>query len=71
MDISPDGDTIVAMGNFATVNGLDRRQVVVLNVGSNPASVANWQTNRYKNSCSSTFDTYMRDVDINRAEPTS
>ena len=64
MDISPDGDTIVAIGNFATVNGLDRRQVVVINVGSNPASVANWQTDRYKNSCSSTFDTYMRDVDI-------
>ena len=64
MDISPDGDTIVAIGNFATVNGLDRRQIVMLNVGSNPATVANWQTDRYKSSCSSTFDTYMRDVDI-------
>ena len=64
MDISPDGDTIVAIGNFATVNGLDRHQIVKLNVGSNPATVANWETDRYKSTCSSTFDSYMRDVDI-------
>ena len=48
MDISPDGDTIVAIGNFATVNGLDRHQIVKLNVGSNPATVSNWETDRYK-----------------------
>ena len=64
MDISPDGNTIVAIGNFATVNGLDRHQIVKLNVGSNPATVANWETDRYKSTCSSTFDSYMRDVDI-------
>ena len=64
MDISPDGDTIVAIGNFATVNGLDRHQIVMLNVGSNPATVSNWETDRYKSTCSSTFDSYMRDVDI-------
>ena len=64
MDISPDGETIVAIGNFATVGGLDRRQVVKLNVGSAPATVANWATDRFKNGCSTRFDTYMRDVDI-------
>jgi len=64
MDISPDGNTIVAIGNFATVDGLDRHQIVKLNVGSNPATVSNWETDRYKSTCSSTFDSYMRDVDI-------
>ena len=64
MDISPDGSTIVAIGNFATVNGLDFRQIVKLNVGSRPATIADWQTNRYKSVCASKFDSYMRDVDI-------
>ena len=64
MDISPDGSTIVAIGNFATVNGLDFRQIVKLNVGSRPATISDWQTNRYKSVCASKFDSYMRDVDI-------
>ena len=64
MDISPDGSTIVAIGNFATVNGLDFRQIVKLNVGSRPATIADWQTNRFKSVCASKFDSYMRDVDI-------
>ena len=64
MDISPDGSTVVAIGNFATVNGLDFRQIVKLNVGSRPATIADWQTNRYKSVCASKFDSYMRDVDI-------
>ena len=54
----------MAIGNFATVNGLDFRQIVKLNVGSRPATISDWQTNRYKSVCASKFDSYMRDVDI-------
>ena len=56
--------TVVAIGNFATVNGLDFRQIVKLNVGSRPATIAEWAVNRYKSVCASKFDSYMRDAAI-------
>ena len=52
------------MGNFATVDGLDRHQIVKLDVGRDPATVANWETKRYKSARAWAFDWYMRDPDI-------
>ena len=71
-DVSADGTKLVAVGNFSKVAGLDRIQIAVLDVGVTPAAVSNWQTSDYPvyvpNStttwCSSSFSTYMRDVDI-------
>lgn len=64
MDITPDGTRLVAAGNFTRVNGLDRYQIVMLDLTTSPTSVANWQTSRYGNSGSTSFKTYMRDIDF-------
>ena len=63
-DISATGSRLVAIGNFTTVDGLSRRQVVALDLTGPTASVANWQTGRFAEACSNSFDTYMREVDI-------
>jgi hypothetical protein len=67
--ITPDGSRLVALGNFTTVtdaNNLtyDRTQIAMLDLTTSPVSVANWQTNRFKDVCASVFQTYMRDVDF-------
>ena len=64
LDITPDGTKLVAIGNFLTANGLDRRQIAMLDLTTSPVSVANWQTNRFVPQCTSRFDTYLRDVDF-------
>jgi hypothetical protein len=63
-DISPDGTKLVAIGNFLTADGLARRQIAMLDLTTTPVSVANWQTNRFVNQCTSRFDTYLRDIDF-------
>jgi len=64
MDVTPDGRALVAIGNFLTVGGLSRRQAFMLNISGASAAVENWQTNFYSSTCSSSFQTYMRDLDI-------
>jgi hypothetical protein len=66
-DVSSDGSRLAAVGNFATVGGLPRVQVAVLDTSGATATVAPWATNRYDrahNSCASVFDTFTRDVDF-------
>jgi hypothetical protein len=65
-DVSTDGSRLVAIGNFSVVGGLPRSQVAVLDTAGT-ARVAAWATNRYDaahNDCSSSFDTFTRDVDL-------
>jgi hypothetical protein len=63
--VNPAGTRLLAIGNFTTVNGITRRQAAMLDVAAGgAAAVANWQTDRYAATCSSSFDTYMRDVDV-------
>ncbi len=64
IDVSPDGTRLVAIGNFLTAGGLDRRQIAMIDLSTNPATVANWYTTRFEPQCTSRFDTYMRDVDF-------
>jgi len=62
--VAPDGDTVVAVGNFTSVNGNARNQVVMIETASTP-TVADWKTDRYVSGCSSsTFPFYARDVDF-------
>jgi len=62
--VSPDGRTLMAVGNFTKVNGLARNQVVMIDVSGAPA-VASWTTDRYVAAClSSAFPFYARDVDF-------
>jgi len=63
-DVSPTGSRLVAIGNFTRVDGLTRSQIVTLDLTGNSASVADWHTARFPNHCSGSFDSYMRDVDI-------
>lgn len=64
IDVTPDGSRLVAIGNFKFANGQDRFQIAVVDLTTSPATLANWQTNRFKDSCNSVFNTYMRDLDI-------
>lgn len=65
-DISPDGRWLVAIGNFKKVNGIDRDQAVMIDLGGTSAVVrADWRTRRYEPRCSAgSFDYYVRDVDF-------
>jgi PKD repeat protein len=64
MDVTPDGSKLIAVGNFLTVDGQSRPQIVMLELTGSTARLANWQTSRYAAACSSSFDSYMRDVDV-------
>ena len=47
------------------VNGQPRAQAALIDLSTSPASLANWQTDRYVHPCfSNAFVTYMRDVDF-------
>ncbi|MQA93423.1 MAG: PKD domain containing protein [Streptosporangiales bacterium] len=62
MDVSPDGARMVLIGNFDQADGLKREQFAVLDLSGGTAAVADVYTPRYEPGCSSSFDTYMRDV---------
>ena len=63
-DISDSGSTLVAVGNFKTINGESRPQIVKLNLTGPTATLSPWATQRYTTNCASVFDTYLRDIDI-------
>ncbi|MCB0907395.1 MAG: hypothetical protein KDB63_09795 [Nocardioidaceae bacterium] len=63
-DVTPDGSRIVAIGNFTSVEGLSRPQIVMLDTSGASASVSSWATDRYPDVCASVFNTYMRDLDF-------
>ena len=65
-DVTPDGSRAVAIGNFTRINGLDRYQIGLLDLTTTPVSVFDWSTQRYTSPCSSSFQSYMRDIDISR-----
>jgi PKD repeat protein len=64
LDVTPDGSKLLAIGNWRTVNGLDRPQIALLDLTGSQAAVAPWQTGFYSGSCYPVFDSYMRDLDI-------
>ena len=63
--VSPDGTTLVAAGNFLKAGGQPRVQIAMVDVGTRPARLADWQTDRYDTECSEPgFDSHMRDIDM-------
>ncbi len=64
MDISPDGRTMVIIGNFKKANNLAYDQIVLVDLtGSSAVIDTAWATLQYTAACASgAFDTYMRDV---------
>ena len=64
IDVSPDGKTLVAVGNFATVAGSDRMQIAMVDLAASPAVLTDWETDRFKPFCYSSFERYINDVDF-------
>jgi Malectin domain len=64
IDVSPDGDALVAVGNFTTVGGQPREQIAMLDIQNRAATLSSWATSRFVMQCSGKFDTYIRDIDI-------
>lgn len=64
MEVTPDGRRMIVLGNFLTVNGQDRVEVAMLDLSTSPATVADWQTDRFKPRCYSRFTFVVRDVDV-------
>lgn len=64
--LSPAGDRMVVVGNFRTVGGVTRDQIVMLDLTGATATVAaDWYTTGYTPICSpNAFDSYMRDVEM-------
>ncbi len=66
-DLTPDGTRLVAIGNFATLDGQPRHQVAMIDTSGPTATVANWSTDRFPNQCARVFNTYLRDLDFSPA----
>jgi len=66
IDIAPDGQRLVAIGNFKQADGLLRDQAAVVLLQAGGAVVdPNWRTQRYQPAClSSAYDSYVRDVEF-------
>jgi PKD repeat protein len=64
--ITPDGTHMVVIGNFKTVDGISRDQVVVFDLTGTQAVVqANWHTQQFQAACAANgFDATVRAVDI-------
>ncbi len=70
LSINKQNTQLVAVGNFTTIDGQARRQIVKFNVGNTPTVVdatvhqtlSPWTTNMFTQACSASFDTYMTDV---------
>jgi PKD repeat protein len=64
IDATPDGSRLFAVGNFMNVDGQVRDQVVALDINGTSAALAPWTTTFYNSTCSSSFNTFLRDLDI-------
>lgn len=63
-DVSPDGDRLVAVGNFDTLDGVVNHQLLALDIGGDTAAPAPFRTDFFTAPCSQSFDSYMRDIDF-------
>jgi hypothetical protein len=60
---NPANNRLVAVGNFATIRGARRQQIVELDIGLPTYGIVNWYTRLYEQGCSSSFETYMTGVE--------
>jgi hypothetical protein len=65
-DATPDGTKLVVIGNFTKVGGITRQNAAVLDLTTTGGATVNgWTTDLYRYGlCSSTYDTYVYDVDV-------
>ena len=64
--LTPAGDRLVVVGNYRTVGGVARDQIVMIDLTGPTATVSpTWYTTQYTPICSpGAFDSYMRDVEM-------
>ena len=62
IDVTPSGSRMVGIGNFTAIDGQQRLQIFMADLGPTAATLADWSTLRFPNNCSTSFDTYMRDA---------
>lgn len=63
--VSPDGESLVAIGNFTSADELPRDQIMRVDLGDTPAVDPDWASPTYEAPCNPvTFDSYIRDVDF-------
>jgi PKD repeat protein len=60
---NPAHTALVAVGNFTSVDGQGRSQIARFDLGHDAATLSPWRTTLYTQACSSSFDTYMTDVE--------
>lgn len=63
MTIRPDGSRLVFHGNFRYVDGQYRPQIAMVDLTGPSVTLDSWQTLGFAKTCSSTFETYIYDVD--------
>lgn len=65
LDITPDGSTMVTIGNFTSVDGTPRDQIALWDLTGYRAALRPWRTTRLVPACNTAaFDQYVRDVDL-------
>lgn len=62
VDADAAGTRLVAIGNFGTLAGVSNPGLFMLDVSGAAAAPGAFRTSYYSAACSSSFDTYMRDV---------
>jgi hypothetical protein len=64
MDVTPNGRTLVIIGNFNVVSGQPRPQVAVIDLSGASATLSGWATERFRQNCAQGFPTWVRGVSI-------
>lgn len=65
LDITPDGRSMVAIGNFKKVDGRDLDQMAMWDLSGSQAVLRDWRTTRLVDACFYTrSDSWVRDVDF-------
>ena len=62
MDATTDGRYLVILGNFLTINGLNRNQVAIVDLQNN--SVTPWQSPRTSSMCGARLSFFFSDIEI-------
>ncbi len=64
IDVTPNGQKLLAIGNFTSVEAQTRDQVALIDLSGPTATLANWYTPFFESQCAPVFNTFMRDLDI-------
>ncbi len=63
ISVNKQNTRLMGVGNFTTVGGLNRHQIVQVDISGAAPAVSNWSTTLFTQACSSSFETYMTDVE--------